>query len=344
MNDNASAGRLLSKRWLKTPNAQALIIVAIFAISVLTFYILFDAASKIEYFKEILAALMGTLLTAVITTLLLKSQTSSEEIRERNVELFRRKFDAYSAFIELASLHTADRSLSKAESVQLLSMFHKMNLLARQDTIEEVFLFIEDNFLEKDGPVFSMDRVLMVLKNDLFGALESVEQDDLVDTSSFVRLINTDQETIMRYKGVVRGVLDRMLGRLEGADPPVLETVFEPSYHSDCAELSFETCKGLTYNLSLVYEIIDDPDSFLGFHGQIDIDSHLNKQKVIDAAVLIGFSHDPGEDTLTYRVDIKTRKKSYVCEEHAIWGVHHFCDCVIDLESKMAEPPERTEG
>ena len=122
-------------RWLKTPNVQALIIAAIFAMSVVTFYVLFNAASKIEYFKEIVAALIGTLLTAVITTLLLKSQTSSEEGREKNVELFKHKFDAYSTFLELASRHTSDRNMSSDEASQLLSIFHRIRLLRDRKSV-----------------------------------------------------------------------------------------------------------------------------------------------------------------------------------------------------------------
>jgi hypothetical protein len=342
MSQASPAGRFPSGRWLRTPNAQALIIATIFVISILTFYILFDAASKIEYFKEILAALMGTLLTAVITTLLLKSQTSGEEIKERNVELFRRKFDAYSRFIELASLHTADRNLSKEESIQLLSMFHNMRLLSSKETSEKVFLFIEESFLEKGGPGFSMDYVLMVLKNDLFAVNESVEDSELVDTSSFVRLINTDRRMVLRHQEVVRRVLDKVVSRINGAELPVLDTVFEPSFHSDYAELSFVTQKALTVNLVMEYEILDDPECFPAFSGDIEIDPNLNKQQVIDAAKSIGFSYDGDKDKIVYVIDIKTRKKAYVCEGDMIWSVRHFCDCVIDLEGKISQSPDRS--
>lgn len=342
MSEDAPAGRLISRRWLETPNKQALVIAAIFATSALTFYILFDAASKIEYFKEILAALMGTLLTAVITTLLLSSQTASAESKERSVELFKRKFDLYSTFVEIASLHTADRILSQRETIKLLSLFHKIRLLSDKKTAESVFLFIENNFFKEDCPAFSMDYVLMVLKNDLFAIRESLEEVNLVDTSKFVRLINTDQETLNRHQNIVRGVLDKMFKKLDSVTPPVLDTLIEASSHSEYTELSFITREGLTYNLPLAYEIIDDPDSFLGFSGDVEIDPQLTRRDVINAASLIGFSYDEIKGALGYMVDIKTRKNSYVCEGYTVWSVRHFCDCVVELERKIGQSPDRT--
>ena len=341
MSENTPAARLLTRRWLKTPNAQALIIAAIFAMSVLTFYVLFNAASKIEYFKEILAALIGTLLTAVITTLLLKSQTSNEESREKNVELFKRKFDQYSAFLELASRHTADRSLSKEESIQLLTTFHKIRLLGGKETAEELLAFIEDNFLEKGAPSFTVDRIAVVLKNDLLSLNESTEDNDLIDTSSFVTIINTDPEMRDRYQQVAQEVLDKIVCSLQEVDRFALKTCFKPTVWSDHVELSFITMNDLTYNVLVINEYIDSPDYLPIFSGTIEIGSGMDKQHVIDVAKSIGFSYDDGKDTISYAVDIKTRRKVHIREGDTIWSVRHFCACVVDLERKIGQSTSR---
>lgn len=337
MSENVTAGRSPKRRWLEAPNKQALVIAAIFATSVITFYILFDAASKIEYFKEILAALMGTLLTAVITTVLLNTQTRSEEIREQNAEVFKRKFDAYSAFMELASRHTADRSLSKDEAVELLSVFHKIGLLGSKDTAEELLMFIEETFIKRGSPTFTIDRVLMVLKNDLFSTSESLEEEDLIDTGSFVSIINTEPEVRDKHHDVIGVAFDKIVRRLECMDPPA--EFVEPQVFSDHTLLTFETNSGLSYDIAMTYEIIDDPECYPAFFGAVEINQRLNKQRVIDAARLIGFSYDEQEGSIGFVVDIKTRKKSYVCDGNTVWSIPHFCDCVIDLESKIGGSP-----
>ena len=56
---------------------------------------------EIEIFpSQIYGALMGSVITCIITLLLLRGQTSSEELKERNMAVFNQKQAVYHRFIE----------------------------------------------------------------------------------------------------------------------------------------------------------------------------------------------------------------------------------------------------
>lgn len=99
-----------------SPNGLAYAtIVLIAAATFLTFNVLFSASTDGDYPREILAALVGTLMAAVITTLLLRHQSAGEEAKERNVEVFKQKIAAYDSFIESSLDFLADRELTAEE-------------------------------------------------------------------------------------------------------------------------------------------------------------------------------------------------------------------------------------
>src|SRR5687767_8988330 len=109
-------------------NWQAIVIFVIFLTTFVTFNILFDAASRQNYFKEILAALIGTILAAVVTTMLLKSQTRGQELKERNVEVFRSKLRVYDQFISRAVDALNDEKLAPGEVRELKKLAYQISL------------------------------------------------------------------------------------------------------------------------------------------------------------------------------------------------------------------------
>ena len=51
--------------------------------------------------EEINNSIIGAIITAVITVILLNHQSSSEEVRERNVRVFEKKSERFSNFIDV---------------------------------------------------------------------------------------------------------------------------------------------------------------------------------------------------------------------------------------------------
>lgn len=159
-------------------NWQAAAIFAIFLLTFITFNILFDAASQANYFKEILAALIGTILAAVVTTMLLKSQTRGQELKEQNVEVFRSKLRVYDRFISRAVDSLNDDKLGADEVRELKKLAYQIALISADDTVATVTGFIRSHFVSMDEE-YRMPEVINSFRLDL--ALKGVEALDSGD-------------------------------------------------------------------------------------------------------------------------------------------------------------------
>lgn len=136
--------RILS---LVQENHQLFSVILIGIVSFLTFYVLFNQVTADDYMREIIAALIATILTVTITTLLLKSQTESEEAKERNVEILRRKIDSYNVFIDLI-IDTMDQDeVTEDEAKAIRKQVYHLSLFSAPDTVQEVVLFVRGHLL-----------------------------------------------------------------------------------------------------------------------------------------------------------------------------------------------------
>jgi hypothetical protein len=164
-------------RFLKDRRVEIAIIV-IFLLSFVTFKILFDAASKEEYFKEMLSALMGTILAAAVTMWLLRSQTAGEELKERNVAVFNERFSAYNEFLSRAVEAMEDQDLSTDEARQLRALAYKISMVGSDDTVKTVMLWLRSNFIDVEGSVL-LKSLVEAFRGDL--KLEGADPDELAD-------------------------------------------------------------------------------------------------------------------------------------------------------------------
>ena len=67
--------------------------------------------------------------------MLLRSQTQGEELKERNVEVFPKKVEAYEAFVELSLKLLDDHALCDDEARQLRRSVYKLSLFSSEDTV-----------------------------------------------------------------------------------------------------------------------------------------------------------------------------------------------------------------
>jgi hypothetical protein len=82
-----------------------------------------------------MAALLGTVITAVVTVLLLSGQSAAEEVKERNVAVFNDKSKIFKKFIKAIWEIWKDHQVTSDEYWNLTSMFYqKLMLYSKEET------------------------------------------------------------------------------------------------------------------------------------------------------------------------------------------------------------------
>ncbi|OHD64456.1 MAG: hypothetical protein A2096_04085 [Spirochaetes bacterium GWF1_41_5] len=118
-------------------------LIAVFAGSALFVY-LYQYMKMFEG-KDLIAAISGTFLqaviTAVITYFLLTGQSAAEEVKERNVEVFKQKNEAYKSFIDELWKAWNDKNISYSEISNLLSIVSQKIILYSNKITTEKILF-----------------------------------------------------------------------------------------------------------------------------------------------------------------------------------------------------------
>ena len=95
--------------------------------------------------EEINNSSIGAILTAIITVLLLSQQSSSEEVKERNVSVFQKKSEKYEDFIGQIWKVWEDRTITLLELSELLQSFSKdVMLYGKKETILGVLTSLEE--------------------------------------------------------------------------------------------------------------------------------------------------------------------------------------------------------
>jgi hypothetical protein len=167
---------------------QLLVIAGIFFLSFMTFNILFRATGGGGYFQEIIAALIGTILAAVVTAMLLTSQTRGEELKERNVEVFRRKFEVFDEFLGLALDHLDDGQLDEREIRSLRRNIYRMSLFSSDDTVQAASSFLRSMVLQEDE--LELSGLVAAFRTEL--ALSAIDQNFDIDLDLVDRYLQAD--------------------------------------------------------------------------------------------------------------------------------------------------------
>jgi hypothetical protein len=68
-----------------------------------------------------MGALLGTVITAVVTVLLLSGQSAAEEVKERNVKVFEKKSEIFQKYIDIVWDIWEDHTVTSEEYLQLTS-------------------------------------------------------------------------------------------------------------------------------------------------------------------------------------------------------------------------------
>ena len=85
---------------MRLTQRKAILVVAILVVIACFFAVYLRLFTGKELWYEMFAAILGVIITAIITVLLLKGQTENEEKLEKSVKIFEYKQKVYHAFIE----------------------------------------------------------------------------------------------------------------------------------------------------------------------------------------------------------------------------------------------------
>lgn len=81
--------------------------------------VLFRIFSLSDIWAQMFGAFIGAMITVIITLLLLKSQTSSEEEKERNSKVFEEKLRIYQEFLKKLCEVVKDMNIEKSKEIEL---------------------------------------------------------------------------------------------------------------------------------------------------------------------------------------------------------------------------------
>lgn len=140
------------------------------------------------------AALIGVIITAIITGILLKGQSDAERRQKEQSEIFKEKLSTYNRFLDaLCKYVTESTEIHKKEVI-----FHAMSIRMhmRSDTVsaidENIIRLIENTGTDSEVQILveSLNAIAMIFGKELYG--ESMG--DTANPSAFVAAISGSQE------------------------------------------------------------------------------------------------------------------------------------------------------
>ncbi len=152
-------------RWIQQ-NVGLTILWATFIVSFVFVYNKAFHATQVDYIREAVLALMASSVTILITTLLLRQQTKSEELKETHSEIFRKKFEVYTKFVTTLIGSFEDEENRPDHVRRLEEDFYQLLLfIESQHTFDKVYAVILESL--KDDSREKIGLVLHVLRKEL---------------------------------------------------------------------------------------------------------------------------------------------------------------------------------
>lgn len=115
-----------------------ILVVIAFSISVFVFFRTLSVQDFPPYAKEILAALLGSVITVTITAVLLRYQTASEMNRDKSVAVFQEKLKMYEGFCSVLSEIARDGRLQEEEERALRPWAMRLSLVSGQEVSKAI--------------------------------------------------------------------------------------------------------------------------------------------------------------------------------------------------------------
>lgn len=184
---------------LKTKNI--LISIAGIVLGITTYFLfreLYNLNDNFPYSQEILAALIGTLITILITALLLNKQTEVEMLKEENLKILELKTNIYNELFNYIEDLFLKQEVTKQDIIKLKLINQKLSTIASIDVLKNFERFIDKfNIVSEDKKIINedVDELLEIL-SDLSNAIRY----DLLEGKH----VEKTSEKIEVYKQILR--------------------------------------------------------------------------------------------------------------------------------------------
>ncbi|MBO6117794.1 MAG: hypothetical protein J6P44_04530 [Bacteroidales bacterium] len=165
--------------------------------------IIFGIYDNMSLWPNFYGALMGVILTAVTTVVLLLGQTSSEEEKERNTKVFEEKINVYKEFLQIFCKIIEDGKIDKTNKIQLQFQLSYIAMHTKSEHIKQIssqvktiVLKITDDKIENYMP--QLFTIVQSFREELYGDKSKLSQNDIknIDAaiSNFSAIMMTEKE------------------------------------------------------------------------------------------------------------------------------------------------------
>ena len=107
------------KNFLKSNGAIICLVVVLFLVMGIVFILMHMFTTK-DFSYQICCALIGTIITAVITVFLLQGQSSADGKKDKNIKIYENKLEVYSEYVRLRSGKRRGKSGNLCRSFRML--------------------------------------------------------------------------------------------------------------------------------------------------------------------------------------------------------------------------------
>lgn len=128
--------------------------------------VIFRLFSVKDLWYETYAAIIGVVITAIITFILLKGQTENDEERERNTKIFEEKLRIYQGFLQSLCDVIKDGEIKPEEAIQLQFQTSYIAIHTKSEHIRKISEHVR-NIIEQMGNMNSQEKKESLL-DDLF--------------------------------------------------------------------------------------------------------------------------------------------------------------------------------
>lgn len=118
-----------------------------FTFLVLVFAVFFRVFTVYELPGQLLAAIIGVVITAVITQILLKGQGNQEMLQSRNAKIFEEKLTIYKEFLQKLCDVVKDQHIDEAEEIELQFQVANIAMHTSTESIESISEKVRDIIL-----------------------------------------------------------------------------------------------------------------------------------------------------------------------------------------------------
>lgn len=225
-------------QWFRNHLLITVILVLVCLFMVMVYDLDYPSARSSAFIVAIISAVIGVVLTASVTSILLRSQAEHDEQKDVNIRVFTKKMEVYHAFLDHLDELIRNRELSDREIKQLFMRLSYVGLHARPKLMKEVYARMEElvevltGFRDAERLVghdegyyprlsVAVSEVVRVLRTDLYGEEDDADAaldafDALVARIDDVKVLPTvrEQVTNMEATELVRTLHRRLRAAL----------------------------------------------------------------------------------------------------------------------------------